>query len=212
MITTPQGNFESDSPFQRRSQTVGMPDTRVLQGSTTVLGRNESPKVTAQNVTGLQGPTGPQGPTGTQGPTGPGGSQGPTGLQGPSGASGPSGPQGPTGTQGPTGPGGSQGPTGPKGSFVETPAGVFELACAEGTRPYFFHVREVSEAVPVEFMHTISGELIRFLSHDGKHELCLGVRREFPDWFMPRSNHNQLAHSVKFWNQEYLPPSQRGPT
>ena len=90
--------------------------------------------------------------------------------------------------------------------------GIFELACAEGTRPYFFHIREVSEAIPEEFLHTVTGELFRFLSHDGRLELCLGVRRDFPDWFMPKSNREQMIHSVKFWNQEYLPPDQRGPS
>ena len=122
-------------------------------------------------------------------------------------------PRGPTGSQGPTGPASTvPGPTGPKGSFVKTQSGVYELACAEGTRPYFFHVRTVPEPIPSEFLETITGKLLRFPSHDGQHELCLAVRREFPDWFMPKSNERQRLHSVQWWGNEYLPPDQRGPS
>ena len=120
---------------------------------------------------------------------------------------------GPAGPAGPVGADGMAGPTGPKGSFVKTDSGIYELACAEGTRPYFFHIRETSEAIPPAFLETITGDVLRFPSHDGRHELCFGVRCEFPDWFMPRSNARQMAHSVKWWNNEYLPdPAERGPT
>ena len=108
------------------------------------------------------------------------------------------------------GPTGAVGPTGPKGSFVKTPSGIYELACAEATRPYFFHVRTVEDAIPPAFLETITGDVLRFASHDGRHELCLGIRREFPTWFMPRSNEKQRLHSIEFWNGEYLPEGERG--
>lgn len=208
MITTPQGNFESDSPFQRRSTTIGMPDMRILPGGVTVIGRKESPVVgPSTKVLGEKGPVGNQGPTGPAGPTGPTGilgNQRPTGPTGPTGITGPTGPTGPRGPRGPSGPAGDV-----KTSYVDTPAGVFQLACVEGTRPYFFHIREASEEVPEEFLHTVAGKLFQMPSHDGKHELCLGVRREFPEWFMPKSNLKQREHSVRFWNQEHLSLDQR---
>lgn len=143
----------------------------------------------------------------------PAGAAGPTGLRGPTGYRGPTGPSGgPTGPMGPTGGGGPAGPTGPKGSFIRTPSGIFELACAEGTRPFFFHIRGVGEEMPKAFTEAVTGELLRFPSHDGQHELCFAVRREFPDWFMPRSNQKQMRHSNAFWAGEYLPAEQRGPT
>ena len=186
-------------------------------------------KATFQGPTGACGPMGPTGRTGLTGSAGAMGNRGPTGLRGLTGPTGPRGPSGgPTGPRGPTGTPGSpgtngtngatgsqgpQGPTGPKGSFVKTQSGIYELACAEGTRPYFFHIRETSEAIPTAFLETICGDVLRFPSHDGKHELCFGVRREFPDWFMPRSNERQMAHSLAFWNSEYLPnPAERGPS
>lgn len=174
-----------------------------------------------QGDTGLTGPTGADGPTGAIGPTGPTGPAGPTGptatTPGPTGPTGPTGPMGPTGAQGPDGnPGtyggdgiagatGPMGPTGPKGSFVKTESGIYELACAEATRPYFFHVQKVGESIPPAFLETITGDVLRFATIDGKHEMCLGVRREFPTWFMPRATEAQRAHSVEWWGNEYLP-------
>ncbi len=173
---------------------------------------------------GIQGPTGPAstvpGPTGARGPTGPGGT-GPTGPRGPTGlpstVPGPTGSQGPTGNQGPTGPAstvpGPQGPTGPKGSFVKTRTGnIIELACIEGTRPWFFHIQKTGEDIPHEFTNAVIGEMLKFPSSDGRHELCFAVRHEFPDWFMPPSNEKQRLHSVKWWGNEYLAPDQRGPS
>lgn len=180
-----------------------------LRGDVTIT-QIESPTIVVKDVSG--GPRGEQGPTGSMGPTGGIGPSGPQGNIGPTGAMGGVGPTGSMGPAGPTGSMGPAGPTGPKGSFVRNNYGIFEFACAEGTKPFFFHVRPIEEDVPKEFVASIAGSLFRFPSHDGKHELCLGVRREFPEWFMPRSNERQLAHSVQFWNQEYLPPSQRGPT
>lgn len=95
---------------------------------------------------------------------------------------------------------------------MKTESGIYELACVEGTRPYFFHVRNTAEAIPAAFLETVTGELLRFPSRDGRHELCLAVRKEFPDWFMPRSNEKQRLHSVQWWGNEYLPPEQRGPS
>ncbi|CAB4163419.1 ChiC_BD domain containing protein [uncultured Caudovirales phage] len=185
------------------------------------------PTGAASSVVGPTGPTGPIGPIGIDsasvGVTATGAAsvdvtlvgtalvfdftlpRGPTGPAG-----GPTGPAGPTGPVGSGGGAGPTGPTGPKGSFVKTQSGIYELACAEGTRPYFFHVRETSEAIPPAFLETITGDVLRFPSHDGKHELCLAVRREFPSWFMPRSNEKQMAHSLAFWNSEYLPADERG--
>ena len=189
MITTGSGEFVPDSPFlrgQRFESSGGIQTDFSRTGNAVRL----APRPVVSTAS----------------------SGAPRGAPGPAGPAGPSGPAGATGPAGPAGVTGPQGPTGPKGSFVATPAGIFELACAEGTRPYFFHIRDTRDPVPSEFLHTITGDMVRFLSHDGKHELCFGVRREFPDWFMPKSNHAQLAHSVSFWNQEYLPPDQRGPT
>lgn len=95
---------------------------------------------------------------------------------------------------------------------MKTDSGVYELACMEGTRPYFFHIRSIEQEIPMPFLQAIAGDLLRFPSHDGKHELCLAVRKEFPDWFMPRSNEKQRLHSVRWWGNEYLPVEQRGPT
>lgn len=185
---------------------------------------------------GANGATGPAGPTGAPGAPGVTSAQvdstttgaasvivslnagvlafdfivprGPTGPAGPSG--GPAGPTGPAGGPGATGPTGPAGPTGPKGSFVSVESGIYELACAEATRPWFFHIRKTDEEIPRAFLETICGDVLRFPSHDGRHELCFGVRREFPEWFMPRSTPEQMRHSVAWWNQEYLSKEERG--
>jgi chitodextrinase len=157
-----------------------------------------------------RGPTGPggSGPAGPAGPSGPAGPAGPTGPYGPAGPTCPAGPTGPastaTGPAGPTGPAGSAGPTGPKGSFVKTASGIYEFACAEGSRPFFFHIRHRDELLPQKFVDAVCGPIFYFTSHDGEHELCLAVRAEFPEWLMPDANEEQRAHSVAFWNQEYL--------
>lgn len=126
MITTPQGSFESDSPFQRRSQTVGMPDTRVLQGSTTVIGRNDSPSVTPRSIATDPGVgTGPPGSPGSPGSPGTPGTDGTNGDPGNPGPPGGPGPDGSPGSPGGTGPPGGPGPPGSPG-----PGGV---AVADGT-------------------------------------------------------------------------------
>lgn len=182
---------------------------------------------TGATVVGPTGPQGSVGNTGAQGAQGaastvpgPQGIQGIQGIQGPAGPTGAAstipGPTGPVSTvpgpMGPTGaastvpgPAGETGPTGPKGSFVKTESGIYELACAEATRPYFFHVQPVGEELPPAFLETITGGVLRFNTSDGLHEMCLGVRREFPTWFMPRATEAQRAHSVEWWGNEYLP-------
>lgn len=74
----------------------------------------------------------------------------------------------------------------------------------EMTRPMFAHIRAIDEALPPKFVAAITGTIFRFPSHDGQHELCMAVRAEFPDWLMPDANEAQRAHSIQFWNQEYL--------
>lgn len=74
----------------------------------------------------------------------------------------------------------------------------------EMTRPFFAHIGPKGEPLPEKFLAAITGEVFRFGSSDGRHELCFGVRAEFPTWFMPDADEAQRVHSVKFWNQEYL--------
>ena len=150
---------------------------------------------------GLRGSEGPAGNDGAPGADGADGAQGPQGDPGPAGADGAQGPQGDPGPEGPAGP---TGPEGPKGSFVSTRAGIYELACMEMTRPFFAHIGPKGEPLPEKFLAAITGPVFRFGSSDGRHELCFGVRAEFPTWFMPDADEAQRVHSVKFWNQEYL--------
>lgn len=74
----------------------------------------------------------------------------------------------------------------------------------EMTRPFFAHIGPKGEPLPEKFLAAITGPVFRFGSSDGRHELCFGVRAEFPTWFMPDADEAQRVHSVKFWNQEYL--------
>lgn len=74
----------------------------------------------------------------------------------------------------------------------------------EMTRPFFAHIGPKGEPLPEKFLAAITGPVFRFGSTDGRHELCFGVRAEFPTWFMPDADEAQRVHSVKFWNQEYL--------
>ncbi len=155
---------------------------------------------------GLRGSAGPAGNDGAQGPPGNDGADSTVpGPQGPQGEQGPPGNDGADSTvPGPPGPEGPQGPEGPKGSFVSTRAGIYELACMEMTRPFFAHIGPKGEPLPEKFLAAITGPVFRFGSSDGRHELCFGVRAEFPTWFMPDADEAQRVHSVKFWNQEYL--------
>ena len=189
----------------------GMDAERGLRGSEGPTG--------AAGAQGEQGPPGNDGADSTvPGPPGPQGEQGPPGndgadstVPGPPGPQGPQGEQGPPGNDGadstvpgPPGPEGPAGPEGPKGSFVSTRAGIYELACMEMTRPFFAHIGPKGEPLPDKFLAAITGPVLRFGSSDGRHELCFGVRAEFPTWFMPDADEAQRVHSVKFWNQEYL--------
>lgn len=160
--------------------------------------------------TGQRGPTGPIGPSG--GPPGPTGGVGPTGPRGPTGFPGPTGPTGPQGNAGATGhtgPTGPQGPTGPKGSFVRTSLGIYEFACLEGARPWFADVVQCGDPLREKFGAAISGPAMRFRSADGKHDLVLGVRREFPNFDMPDGDEDDLTTSRKFFGQEYIPGKKR---
>jgi len=150
--------------------------------------------------------SGPRGPTGAQGATGP---QWNTGATGPTGARGPTGLQGPTGPRGATGVAGPTGATGPKGSFVNTSLGIYEFACIEGSRPWFADIVECGQPLREKFGAAISGPVVRFRSVDGKHDLVLGVRREFPNFDMPEGDEDDLKTSRGFFNQEYVPGKKR---
>lgn len=148
--------------------------------------------------------SGPTGPTGSVGPTGPQGAQGPAGPTGPTGAA-----STVPGPAGPTGPQGAQGPTGPKGSFVRTSLGIYEFACIEGARPWFADVVECGQPLREKFGAAIDGPVMRFRSVNGKHDLLLGVRREFPNFDMPDGDEADLTTSRQFFAQEYIPGKKR---
>jgi hypothetical protein len=183
--------------------------SRAGSGGSTVLSldddRDASYEVGSSEITGKTGAIGATGPIGGTGPMGGTGATGPMGGTGPIG---PTGPMGGTGPIGPTGPGGGMGPTGPtgpKGSFVKTVLGVYEFACIEGARPYFCEIHAKGAPMSAKFAAAVLEETaVRFLSVDGKQELVLAVRREFPEFNMPMASEAQRQHSVKFWNQEYL--------
>ena len=175
MITTPQGNFESDSPFQRRSQTVGMPDTRVLQGSTTIIGRNESPTVGPKIITGPGSPGGP-------------GEPGPPGPDGPS-TPGPPGPPGPPGD--------------PKDSVVSTAEGIYAFAVTEGARPWFLDIVPAGEDTDAKFNAATCEETARFRSECGRFDLVFAIQAAFPDWRMPDKTESQMTKAQTFWRQAF---------
>ena len=191
MITTPQGNFESDSPFQRRSQTVGMPDTRVLQGSTTIIGRNESPKVTAQNLTG---PKGDDGEPGTPGGPGSPGDPGTPGGPGSPGEPGPPGPDGPS-TPGPPG------PPGPKGdTIVNNDQGIYAFGIMESMHATFCGRVPVGGPIPAKFTAACEeGSISRHRSVCGKWDMLMGIQKGLADWCMPDKTHDQFLRAREIW-------------
>lgn len=164
-------------------------------GADTGSGSVISTNVPVPGPTGATGPTGP--PSMVPGPTGPTGNQGPTG---------PTGARGPTGAAGATG---QQGPTGPKGSFVRTSLGIYEFACIEGTKPWFADIVQCGDPLRERFGAAITGPVMRFRSVDGKHDLVLGVRREFPNFDMPEGDEDDLVKSRQFFSQEYIPGKKR---
>ena len=217
MIPTPQGNFESDSPFQRRSQTVGMPDTRVLQGGTTVIGRNESPTVGPRVITGPTGKDGDPGSPGFPGSPGVDGTPGvdggpgppgdPSTTPGPPGGPGPTGDPGPPGdpstTPGPPGGPGPDGPPGPKDSVVSTAEGIYAFAVTEGAQPWFIDVVPAGATPEPKFMSAITGEVVRFASKCGRFDLFLGVQADYPNWRMPNKTAEQKRKANTFWGQAF---------
>ncbi len=205
MITTPQGNFESDSPFQRRPQTVGMPDTRVLQGGTTVIGRNESPKVTPRDLTGPKGDEGEPGSPGAPGDPGDPGDPGNPGPDGPPGTDGDPGDPGDPGPPGPEGPPGvgDPGPPGPKDSVVSTAEGIYAFAVTEGARPWFLDIVPAGEDTDAKFNAAICEETARFRSECGRFDLVFAIQASYPDWRMPDKTESQMTKAQTFWRQAF---------
>ena len=145
----------------------------------------------------VPGPPGPVGPPGD-----PGGPPGPPGEPGsPSTVPGPPGDPGSPSTV--PGPPGDPGPPGPKDSVIQTPLGIYAFACTEGTRPLFVHVRRSNEEIPAKFLAAVGPDIIRFPSIDGHHEFCVGIRSDFPAWFMPEKSPEQKQKANDFWNQAF---------
>ncbi len=201
MITTPQGNFESDSPFQRRSTTLGMPGTRVISGATTtVIGRNESPVVRPSDLTG---PVGPVGPAGDPGSPGDAGATGPTGDPGTNGTDGTDGTPGDPGMDGTPGGEGPPGPPGPKDSVVETSEGIYAFAVTEGTRPWFIDIVPAGEDTDQKFNAATCEETARFRSECGRFDLVFAIQAQYPDWRMPDKTESQMVKAQTFWRQAF---------
>jgi hypothetical protein len=198
MITTPQGNFESDSPFQRRSTTIGTPDMRVLPGSVnTVVGRNESPVVRPSDLTGPKGDPGPTGNPGVNGDPGDPGPTGNPGVNGDPGSPGDPGPQGDPGGQG------DPGPPGPKDSVIHTSEGIYAFAVTEGTRPWFIDVVPAGEDTDAKFNAATCEETARFRSECGRFDLVLAIQAAYPDWRMPDKTESQMVKAQTFWRQAF---------
>ena len=201
MITTPQGNFESDSPFQRRSTTLGMPGTRVISGATTtVIGRNESPVVRPSDLTG---PPGSPGTPGTPGDPGNPGTPGDPGVPGDPGDPGNDGTPGTPGEPGDPGGQGEPGPPGPKDSVIQTAEGIYAFAVTEGTRPWFIDIVPAGEDTDKKFNAATCEETARFRSECGKFDLVLAIQAQYPDWRMPDKTESQMTKAQTFWRQAF---------
>lgn len=157
------------------------------------------------DIPGISQIMGPPGVNGTPGIDGTPGTNGTNGTNGTPGTPGTPGTNGTPGADGATGPQGPQGDPGPKGSFVKNEEGIYEFACVEASRPYFFHVRRMTEALPKKFIAAVGPDVIEFESRDKRFVLALGIRREYPDWIMPHATEQQYRHSRRFWQQEYIP-------
>lgn len=204
MITTPQGNFESDSPFQRRSTTIGTPDMRVLPGSVnTVVGRNESPVVRPSDLTGPPGSPGSVGPPGADGTPGTNGNPGDPGDPGNDGTPGSPGDPGPEGPPGGAGVPGDPGPPGPKDSVVETREGIYAFAVTEGTRPWFIDIVPAREDTDKRFNAATCEETARFRSECGRFDLVFAIQAQYPDWRMPDKTESQMVKAQNFWRQAF---------
>ncbi len=165
---------------------------------------------TGSGITGPRGHTGNVGVTGPQGVTGIGitGPQGSTGVgtigpTGPIGPSGADGANGQTGMPGGAGPPGPTGPPGPKDSFVKNKLGIYAFACIEGTEPWFMDIKRIEDSIDPKFSAAVNPHIITFVSRDGKHELLLAPRTEFPGWRMPNATDKQRNKSIQFWAQEH---------
>ncbi len=83
--------------------------------------------------------------------------------------------------------------------------GIYEFACLEGARPWFADIIAAGDPLREKFTAAVMpGSIITFASKCGQFDLVLGVRREFPNFDMPEASEEQRAHSVRFWNQEYI--------
>ena len=164
----------------------------------------------ASGMDGLPGVDGLPGDDGLPGSMGLPGNDGADGLPGADGATGDDGLPGSMGLPGNDGadglPGadGATGAPGPKESKVKTPLGSYSFACTEGTRPLFIHVRRIDEALPEKYLAAIGTSVLRFPSGDGLHELCVGIRAEFPAWIMPACTEEERIRSQAFWAQEHI--------
>ncbi len=175
----------------------GLPGTNGLPGDDGLNG--------ADGLPGDDGADGRDGIDGLPGLPGlPGSNYGLPGLPGTDGLPGADGLPGTDGLPGGDGLPGADGLPGPKESKVKTPLGTYSFACAEGTRPMFMHIRRVDEEMPEKFLAAIGASILRFPSHDGRHEICIGVRAEFPNWLMPDCSEEARLRSVAFWNQEHV--------
>jgi len=204
MIATPQGNFESDSPFQRRSTTLGMPGTRVISGNTTtIIGRNESPVVRPSDLTGPPGSPGDDGAPGADGNPGTPGANGGPGDPGTNGNPGTPGDPGPEGPPGGAGSPGDPGPPGPKDSVVETREGIYAFAVTEGTRPWFIDIVLAGEDTDKKFDAATCEETARFRSECGRFDLVFAIQASYPDWRMPDKTESQMTKAQTFWRQAF---------
>jgi hypothetical protein len=164
----------------------------------------------ADGANGLPGIPGSNGTNGTNGLPGADGMDGASGMDGLPGTNGTNGLPGIDGTDGLPGSDGSPGSAGAPGapgvkeSKVKTPLGSYSFACMEASRPLFIHVREIGEDLPVKYLAAIGATVLRFPSGDGKHELCVGIRAEFPTWIMPACTDEERIRSQAFWAQEHI--------
>lgn len=178
----------------------GLPGLPGADGSNGLPGSDGLPGLPglpgADGVDGLPGLPGTDGLPGADGLPGPYGLPGTDGLPGPDGLPGADGLPGEDGLDGSDG---LPGLPGPKDSIIKLENSFRRFAVLEGPQAWLMDIVP-AEASPREpFMEATNGFILRFRSEDAKHDLLLGLRKDFQSWYAPSATEQEYLNHLANW-------------
>jgi len=88
---------------------------------------------------------------------------------------------------------------GPKDSIIKLENSFRRFAVLEGPQAWLMDIVPAKSSPREPFMEATNGFILRFRSEDAKHDLLLGLRKDFQSWYAPFATDQEYLNHLANW-------------